>query len=55
MARRNTRRDFLTGKAAADALADAAGGPLTSTGAHAGGRGASYVIRLSRPAMACEW
>ena len=55
MARRNTRRDFLTGKAAADALADAAGGPLTSTGAHAGGRGASYVIRLSRPAMACEF
>ncbi len=53
--RKNTRRDFLKGKAAADALADAAGGPLTSSGASAGRPGAGYVVRLSRRAMACEF
>ncbi len=52
MSRKNTRRDFLKGKAAADALADAVGGPLSSTGARVGG---GYVIRLSRSAMACEF
>lgn len=52
MPRKNTRRDFLKGKAAADALADAAGGPLSAAGTRAGG---GYVIRLSRPAMACEF
>ncbi|MDZ7618390.1 MAG: FAD:protein FMN transferase [Patescibacteria group bacterium] len=55
MSRKNTRRDFLTGKAAANALADAAGGPLAATDARAVGDRAGYVIRLSRPAMACEF
>lgn len=55
MARRNTRRDFLKGKAAADALVDAAGGPLSANDVSMRRSGASYVIRLSRRAMACDF
>ncbi len=55
MARKNTRREFLKGRAAADALADAAGGPLSSTGMHADRTGGGYVVRIGRRAMACEF
>ncbi len=55
MARKNTRREFLKGRSAADALADAAGGPLAATDVRAGRAGAGYVVRVSRRAMACEF
>ncbi|MDY0167962.1 MAG: FAD:protein FMN transferase [Thermoguttaceae bacterium] len=55
MARRSTRRDFLKGKAAANAMADAAAGPLSAAGDRTGRAGAGYVVRLSRRAMACDF
>jgi FAD:protein FMN transferase len=50
MSRKSTRRDFLTGKAAADAAADALGGAIP-----AGPIGGAYLVRVSRRAMACEF
>ena len=56
MSRRSTRRDFLKGRSAADALADAAAtGPLAADAPRPGLAGAGYVIRVGRRAMACEF
>jgi len=58
MKRPRSRRDFLTGRAAADAVADAAAGglpddPSQGPPLHAGGP--SYLIHVARRAMACEF
>jgi len=50
MPRKSTRREFLTGKAAADAAADALGGAIP-----AGPIGGAYLVRVARRAMACEF
>jgi len=50
MPRKSTRRDFLTGKAAADAAADVLGGAIP-----AGPIGGAYLVRVARRAMACEF
>ncbi len=50
MPRKSTRRDFLRGKAAADALADALGGAIP-----AGPIGGAYLVRVTRRAMACDF
>ena len=55
MARKSSRREFLRGRAAADALADAAAGPLAADDAAPGRAGAGYVVRVARRAMACEF
>ncbi len=55
MARKSSRREFLRGKAAADALADAAAGPLAEAPPGPGCAGGGYVVRVSRRAMACEF
>ena len=58
MTRKTTRRDFLKGRSAARALADTVGGAVSS-GSLAGGpspaSGESYLVHVSRPAMACEF
>lgn len=54
--RKSTRRDFLRGKAAVRAAADAARGRLASAGLwpeDVGDHG--YLIRISRRAMACDF
>ncbi|MGD9724231.1 MAG: FAD:protein FMN transferase [Pirellulales bacterium] len=54
----STRREFLQGKAAADALVDAASGIAPGSGADLAAAVASqgtYLLRLSRSAMACEF
>jgi thiamine biosynthesis lipoprotein len=58
MQRKRSRRDFLKGKAAADAMADAIGealpdGSLPGPAAPASGR--AYLVRVARRAMACEF
>jgi thiamine biosynthesis lipoprotein len=58
MAHKSTRRDFLTGKAASDALGKAAPSeaPIESAGTE--GRDPApetYLIRVTRRAMACEF
>ncbi len=55
MARKSTRREFLKGKAAANALADAAAGPLSGADRRPGRPASGYVVRVSRRAMACEF
>jgi len=50
MPRKSTRRDFLTGRSAADAMADALGGAIPS-----GPIGGAYLVRVTRRAMACEF
>jgi len=50
MPRKSSRREFLTGKAAADAAADALGGAIP-----AGPIGGAYLVRVARRAMACEF
>jgi len=69
MARKTTRRDFLKGKAAADALADLAGTPAGSgapadrtrgCGAETPGEAPhaqpdSFLLHVSRQAMACQF
>jgi FAD:protein FMN transferase len=51
--RRSTRRDFLQGRSAADALADAVAPVEVVGGVPAPDE--SYLIRLSRRAMACQF
>ena len=56
--RRTSRRDFLQGRAAAHALADVAEGvlPATENGLSKDDLSAeTYVVRLSRRAMACRF
>ena len=58
MARKSTRRDFLRGKSAADAAADAVGDALPGKPSQGpAGRRAddAYVIRVTREAMACQF
>ena len=58
MARKSTRRDFLKGRSAADAMADAAQRalPAEEADSRAGKRGArAYLIHVGRRAMACEF
>jgi thiamine biosynthesis lipoprotein len=58
MKRQSSRRDFLTGRAAADAMADAVDGALPEGDRqrppHFPG-GSSYLLRVARRAMACEF
>jgi FAD:protein FMN transferase len=58
MPRRSSRRDFLQGRAAGDALGDAIGGILPDaeepSDARMPGR-TSYAVHVSRKAMACEF
>ncbi len=58
MGRKSSRRDFLKGRSAADAMADAIGRALPEQGLP--GRadpstGGSYLIQVARRAMACEF
>ena len=58
MTRKSSRRDFLRGKAAADAMADAISQALPDGGLHGEAEpaaGGSYVIEVSRRAMACQF
>ena len=58
MKRKSTRRDFLKGKAAAEAMADRAQEGLVSGGtggALLGPTNEAYLVRVSREAMACEF
>lgn len=58
MTHKSHRRDFLRGKLAADALADAVQGALPEGGpaaAAAGRPGGDYLLRIGRRAMACEF
>lgn len=58
MKRKSSRRDFLTGRAAGDAMADAAAEALPDDD-HPGpsnrAAGPSYLVRVARRAMACEF
>ncbi len=51
---RSTRREFLQGKAAADALIDLTSATSDDLASAAAARGA-YLLKLSRPAMACQF
>ena len=58
MKRKSSRRDFLTGRATAGAMADAVEGALPADDRqgppdHPGGK--SYLVHVSRRAMACEF
>lgn len=55
MARLSTRREFLTGSAAADALADAANRAVGGEAATAPGARKSYLLHVERQAMACRF
>ncbi|MFH1924383.1 MAG: FAD:protein FMN transferase, partial [Planctomycetota bacterium] len=58
MSRKASRRDFLKGKAAVRAVADLAQGAIPGDGPDPWSREAadqSYLIRVSRPAMATEF
>jgi len=58
MNRKRSRRDFLTGRAAADAMADAAAGPLPdgpAEGPPQPAGGPAYLIHVTRRAMACQF
>lgn len=58
MARKSTRRDFLSGRSAADAAADLGErmlGPEGSAGPSVQSMGKSYLIHVTRRAMACEF
>jgi thiamine biosynthesis lipoprotein len=57
MKRRSTRREFLRGKAAAEALAEAARSGLPPQGPSGSQhrRGLGYVVRIGRCAMACQF
>ena len=58
MKRKSSRRDFLKGKAATDAVADAAGRALPDEdpqGRPKRAPGASYLVHVARRAMACEF
>ncbi len=51
---RSTRREFLQGKAAADALVDLTSATADDLSSAAAARG-TYLLKLSRPAMACQF
>jgi thiamine biosynthesis lipoprotein len=51
---RSTRREFLQGKAAADALIDLTSATADDLSSAAATRG-TYLLKLSRPAMACQF
>ena len=56
--RTSSRRDFLKGRSAADAMADSIERALPDElprGGPSRDSGQSYLIRISRPAMACEF
>jgi len=58
MSRKSTRRDFLTGKSVSDALSDETQkrvGPAAKKAAAHGSAPETYLLRVSRPAMACEF
>jgi thiamine biosynthesis lipoprotein len=58
MPRKSTRRDFLRGRSAADAAADLGDrllGPEDSAGPSVQPTGKSYLIHVTRRAMACEF
>ncbi len=54
MSRKSSRRDFLKGRSAADALGDLAQGALPDGHLEPPGGGA-HLVRISRRAMACEF
>jgi thiamine biosynthesis lipoprotein len=55
MSRKSSRRDFLRGRAAADAMADAADGAVSASDPQPLLPGAGYTVRVARSAMACEF
>ena len=55
MTQRSHRRDFLKGKAAANALADAVQGAIPEDGPGDAAPGGDLLLRISRRAMACEF
>jgi thiamine biosynthesis lipoprotein len=58
MKRKSSRRDFLRGRAAGDAMADAVNKALPSDdrqGPPNGDTGPSYLVHVARRAMACEF
>ena len=58
MTRKSTRREFLKSKSAADALADLGAGAIPADDAQGAARapaGQSYLVRISRRAMACDF
>jgi thiamine biosynthesis lipoprotein len=58
MGRKSDRRDFLKGRSAADAVADAALGALPDAalpGGSSRAAGGAYLVHVARRAMACEF
>ena len=55
MARKSSRRDFLRGKAAARAMADAARQARADAGSEAASQKKGHLLQICRQAMACEF
>ena len=55
MARKSSRRDFLRGKTAVRAVADAARQALADAGSAAASQERGHLLQISRRAMACEF
>lgn len=55
MPRKSTRRDFLRGKSAADAVADVGDRIVSELDAVEGPLGGAYMVHVARPAMAAQF